>query len=76
MVDDADHVEPVGDDARVGEVQADQRAIVGGQVHAHHAHLGFAFQALKIGLQRKLGTAQDDVIDLVISQVTQRGGVA
>ena len=39
-------------------------------------HLGFAFQPLEIGLQGELGAAQDHVIDLVMSQVTQRGGVA
>ena len=42
MVNDADDVEPVGHDARIGEVQPDQGAIVGRQIHAHHAHLGFA----------------------------------
>ena len=67
VIDDADHMEAVGHDACVGKVQPDQGAIVGGQVHAHHAHLGLAFQPLKIGLQRKLRPAQDHVIDLVIS---------
>jgi hypothetical protein len=65
-----------GHDARVGKVQAHERAIVGGQVHAHRTHLGFAFQALKTGLQRKLGAAQDHVVDFVVAQVTERGGVA
>ena len=57
MIDQTDHMEAVGHDACVGEVQPDQGAIVGGQVHAHHAHLGFAFQLLKIGLQRELRPA-------------------
>ena len=49
-MDDADDMEAVGHDARVGKVQPDQRAVAGGQIHAHDAHLGFAFQLLKIGL--------------------------
>jgi hypothetical protein len=57
MIDDANHVEAVGHDARIREVQPDQGAIVGGQVHAHHAHFGLAFQPLKIGLQRQLRPA-------------------
>ena len=67
MIDDADHMEAVGHNARVREMQPDKGAIVGGQVHAHRAHLGLAFQPLKIGLQRQLRPAQDHVIDLVIS---------
>jgi len=49
-MDDADDMEAVGHDARVGKVQPHQRAVAGGQIHAHHTHLGFAFQLLKIGL--------------------------
>ena len=43
VIDDSDHVEAVGHDARVGEVQPDQRTIVGRQVHGHYPHLGSAF---------------------------------
>ena len=60
----------------LGKCRRTSEPIVGRQIHAHHPHLGFAFQALKIGLQRQLPPAQDHVIDLVISQVTQRGGEA
>ena len=54
VIDDADHTEAAGRNARVGGVQADQRTVVRRQVHAHHAHLGLAFQLLKVGLQREL----------------------
>ena len=47
-------MEAVGHDAGVGEVFADQGAVVAGQIHAHDAHLGLAFQTLQIGLQREL----------------------
>ena len=42
VVDEANHVEPIGHDARVGEVFADQRAIGGRQIHAHPTHLGLS----------------------------------
>lgn len=47
-----------------------------GQVHAHHAHLGLAFEPVKIGLQGQFAAAQHDVVDLVVSQITQGGGEA
>ena len=67
MIDEANDMEAVGHDARIGEVHADQGAIVRGQIHAHHPHLGFAFQPLKIGLQGELRAAQHHVVDLVIA---------
>jgi hypothetical protein len=45
------------------------------KVRAHHAHLGVALQSLKISLQREFRPAQGHVIDLVISQITQRSGI-
>ena len=50
MIDEPDDMEAIGYDARVGEVQPDQGAIVRGQVPAHHAHVGLAFQLLEISL--------------------------
>jgi len=50
MIDDTDHVEAVGANARVGEVEPHQRAVAGGQIHTHHTHLSFAFQLVKIRL--------------------------
>ena len=54
VIDDADQMEAVGHNACVGDAQADQRTVVRRQVHAHHAHLGLAFQLLKVGLQREV----------------------
>lgn len=62
-------------DARVGEVQTDQRAISGGQIHAHHAHLRFSFQPPEIRFQGKLRTAQHYIVDPVIPQVAQGCGI-
>lgn len=54
----------------LGKCRGTSAAIVGGQIHAHHAHFRFAFQALKIGFHRELRPPQDDIVDLLISQVT------
>ena len=70
MIDDSDHVEAAGYDTCLGEVQPHQRAVIRGQIHTHYPHLGFAFQALKIGLQREFGAAQHDIVDLMIPQIT------
>ncbi len=50
----------------LGKVQADQGAVIRGQIHAHHSNLGFACQALKIGLQGELRSSQHDIVHLVI----------
>jgi hypothetical protein len=52
VIDEPDDVESISHDLRIGKLRADQRAIVGSQIHAHHADFGFPFQSLKIGLQR------------------------
>jgi hypothetical protein len=43
MVDEADHVEAVGHDYRLGKVLADDRAKDRSQIHTDHANLLFAF---------------------------------
>jgi len=70
------HMEAIGYDARVREVEANQSTIVGRQIHAHHANLGLAFQPLKISFEREFRAAQHYVIDSVILQIAQRGGIA
>src|ERR1017187_4999378 len=74
VVDDADDMEAIGHDACVGEVQVDQGAVGRGQIHAHHFDLSLALQMLEIGAQRELGSAEYDIIDLVMFQVAQSGG--
>jgi hypothetical protein len=39
MIHQAYHMEPVGHDQRIGKASVHQRAIVGRQVDAHHAHV-------------------------------------
>jgi hypothetical protein len=76
VVDDANHGEAVGHDARVGEALAHERAIRRREVHAHHADVGFALEPRQIGLERAFRAAENHVIDSVIAQVAERGGVA
>ena len=51
VVDETDHVEAVGHDQSLGEVELDDGAIDGGQVHADDTDLVFSFQGNEIGLQ-------------------------
>src|ERR1700739_1406320 len=74
MIDKPDDMETIGHDLGLGKMLAHQRTIVGGEVHAHHADLGLAFQTLKIGLQSQFRTAEHDVIDLTVSQIAEGRG--
>lgn len=47
-----------------------------GQIHAHDPDRRLALQALEIVFRGGLRTAQDDLLDLVVAQVAQGGGVA
>lgn len=44
LVNEANDVEAIGHNARVGEMFAYQSAVSGGQVHAHQTHPRFALQ--------------------------------
>jgi hypothetical protein len=76
VVDETDHVEAVGHDESLGEVELDDGAIDGGQVHADDTDLVFALQGYEIGLQRGFRTPQSDVVDAMILQIAEGGGVA
>jgi hypothetical protein len=76
LIDEADDVEAVGDDTGVGEVLLHQSAIGDREIHAHHTHVLFGLQTLKIGFQSGFGAAQDHIIDFVVLQVAEGGGIA
>ena len=76
VVDQADHMEPVGHDQRVGEVFSDDGTVDRRQVHTDHQHLLFAFQMKEIRFQRRFRAAQRDVVDAVILQIAEGGGIA
>jgi hypothetical protein len=76
VVDEADHMEAVRHDDRLGEVLADDRAIDDGQVHADYAHLLFDFQGKKIRLQGGFGAAERNIVNAVVFQVAERCGIA
>ena len=65
MVDEADDMEAIGHDLRVGKVLADQRAIDARQIHADDPHAIFARQLRQVALQRGFAAAQHHVEDLV-----------
>jgi hypothetical protein len=76
VVDEADDMKAVCHNAGFGEVFPHQGAVGGRQIHADHAHLVFALEALQIALQRILGAAQHHIINAMPSQVTQSSGKA
>src|SRR5512138_1012990 len=76
MVDEPDDMEAVGHDAGIGKVLAYQGPIAAGQVHTHHPHPALAFQAYQIVLQGSLAAAQHDIVDRMVPQVAQGGGIA
>jgi len=76
VVDQPDDMEPIGHDDGPREVLADHGAVRTRQVHADDPDLVLASESLEIPFQRGLGAAQDDIVDLVMLQVAQRGGEA
>ena len=76
VVDEADDVEAVGDDAGVGEVFADQGAVGAGQVHANDLDGFTAAEALQIAFQSGFRAAEHDIVDLVVFEVAEGGRVA
>jgi len=76
LVDEADHMKAIGHDHRLGEMRFDDGAVDHRQIHADHPDLLFAFQGKKIRLQGGLGAAQGDVVDAVVLQIAEGGGVA
>src|SRR5579862_1725584 len=75
MVDDADHMETIGHDSGLGKVLSDQRAIHAGQIHAHHFHQLLALQFFQPGFQRRFAAPGHHVVNAVIPQIAEGGGV-
>ena len=61
---------------RLGKVFLDDRAIDYGQIHADDADLLFAFKPKKIRLQGGFRAAERDVVDAMVLQIAEGGGVA
>ena len=76
MVDQADHMEAVGDDHRFGKLCFDDRTIDYSQIHADDPDLLFAFKAKKIRLQGAFRAAERDVVNAVVVQIAESRGVA
>ncbi len=71
VVDDADDVEAIGDDGRIGKLPLDQRAVGGREIDADDAHLVLALKLSEIGGQRSFRAPQHDIIDGVILEVAK-----
>jgi hypothetical protein len=51
VVDEADHMEAIGDNHRIGKLFLDDRSVDSGQIHADDPDLLFAFKTKEIGVQ-------------------------
>ena len=76
VVDEADHMEAVGDDDRPRKLFMDDRAVDYGQIHADDPDLLFAFEPKKIRLQGGFRAAEREVVNAVVLQIAESGGVA
>lgn len=74
LLDEADDVEAVCDDPRLGEVSSDQGAIGAAQIHADEADVFFAFEGGEVGVKILRVTAFDDIEDAVSAQVAEGRG--
>jgi len=56
---------------RVGEMLANQGAVGGGEVHAHHAHLLLALEIAQVRLQGRFAAAGYHVVDGVVFEIAE-----
>src|SRR5690349_24193542 len=76
MVDQANHVESVGDDHGFGKLLLYNRTVDRRQVHTDHPNLLFPFQGKEIRLQRRLRAAEGYIVDAMVLQIAKRRGIA
>lgn len=65
VIDQANHMEPVGHDFRLGEVFAHHRPVPAGQIHAHHSHPLLARHFRQVILQGRFTPPQHHIEDPV-----------
>src|ERR1700757_83510 len=76
MIDQTDDVEPIGNDAGVGEMLAHQRPVNTGQIHADDADQVLALEAVQIALQRCFAATEHHIMDTVALEIAEGGGKA
>ena len=76
MIHQPDDMEAISHDARLGEVFAHDRAVNGRQIHADHLHQMLAFEAVEIAFQRQFAAAEHHIVDFVVLQIAEGGGVS
>ena len=74
VLEGADDMEPIGDDASMGEPSPSQGSVRTGEVHADHLHLLPAFERGEEPSQLGLATPRDKVKNPVITQVAKCRG--
>lgn len=76
MIEQPDDMETIGYDHGIRKMLSGDGAVHGGQVHANHANLVFAFQSIEIGVQGQFRATENDIVDLVVLQVAKGGRIA
>lgn len=71
VIDSADDMKPVRDNARLRKIFPRQRPVHRGQVDTHDLNAMPALRPGEITLQRSLAPAEHDVVDLVILQIAE-----
>jgi len=74
VLDESDDMEAVRDDAGLGEVVFDQRAVAGAHVDAHEAHLILSLKGFEEGLEVWGAFALGDIKDAVAFEIAEGGG--
>lgn len=76
VVDEANDVEAVGHNLGLGEVLPDDGPVGGRQIHADHPDRLPPGQLAQIVLQCLLGASQHHVVNAVVAEIAEGGGVA
>src|SRR5579871_6868230 len=76
VVDETDDMKAIGDNERLGKVLSHDRSIDHGQVHAHDPNPQFAWEVHKVRFQGGFGAAERDVVDAMVLQIAEGGGIA
>jgi hypothetical protein len=74
VLEDADDMEAVSDQARVRQPLPDKRALGAGEVDAGHPHLLPAVEAGQEAAQVRFTAPGHDIEDAVVAKVAKRGG--
>ena len=75
MIYKPDDVKTIGNDLGVGEIPTGQTAVGFRQIHHHDSDFTFVWKLLKGRFQGLFRASQDNIIDLVMSQIAKSCGI-